>query len=423
MFKSITGGVFTFFYLYSVQFVFVPGHIGTRALIGILGLFYLWLDIVNHRLSKPIRVRTIKYFKALIPIVIMSLVAMGINGTGDAEFVKYLFSMILIFCGAYYIFIVLFRFGKYNLYGLIDIIKYVVIAQMVISLAMFFIPSVRTAIMDIQVMTIGGSEKTIEQTLAVRLVGFGSSFFGAGIINAFCLCMMSYKILTKKMTASRMTIEIFEYLFILLMGIFMSRITIAGLLMSLVMIIYARRSNVANGLKKLLPAFLILVPLSFFVYFKTIASNSEFEVLINQGFELVISASEGEGMESKSTNRLKEMYESYPSEISTYIFGDGYYSDPKGDGYYKHIDIGYFRLIYYFGVVGLLAYLFFQYRVMDMMRESMALPRYMLIILFGLVLIFNLKGFADFAYLALLFVFNELPSNYKNKFQTVDKHE
>ena len=411
---------FVFFYLYSVQFVFVPSHIGTRALIGLLGLFCLWLDMVNHRLSQPIRVRIRKFFIALIPIVVMSLVTMGINGTGDIEFVKYFFSMALIICGAFFIFVVLFRFGKYNLYDLIDILKYVVIIQMIISLAMFFEPSVRDSIMNIQVLTISGSEKIVEQTLAVRLVGLGSSFFGAGIINAFCLCMMSFKMLTRKMTACRMTLELFEYLFILLMGIFMSRITVVGLLMSLVMIIYARRIYVANGLKKLLPAVLILVPLSFFVYFKIIASNSEFEVLINHGFELMISASEGEGMESKSTNHLKGMYESYPSEISTYIIGDGYYTDPQGDGYYKQIDIGYFRLIYYFGFFGLLAYLLFQYRIIKMMRESMALPKYMLIILFGLVLIFNLKGFADFASMALLFIFDGSSREHKMKILKIE---
>ena len=94
------------------------------------------------------------------------------------------------------------------------------------------------------------------------------------------------------------------------------------------------------------------------------------ELLVEQGFELVLNAQDSGEMSSASTNRLGEMYESYPTRIETYILGDGYYTDPNDGKYYMHIDIGYFRLIYYFGLLGLFFYLSYQYKLIKMMCDS-----------------------------------------------------
>ena len=118
MIKTLISCFFVFFYLYSVQFVFVPGHIGTRALLGIFGFFFLIANLLSHKVDKIIRSRIKMFFCSLIPIVIMSFITMLINGTKDAEFVKYFFSMTLILCGAYLIYRILKKLGLYNLYNI-----------------------------------------------------------------------------------------------------------------------------------------------------------------------------------------------------------------------------------------------------------------------------------------------------------------
>ena len=66
------------------------------------------------------------------------------------------------------------------------------------------------------------------------------------------------------------------------------------------------------------------------------------------------------GFESGSTNVLKEMYE---LDISDYLLlGEGKYSNEDGS-YFGHIDIGYYRIILYYGIFGILVlsilYLYF----------------------------------------------------------------
>lgn len=57
------------------------------------------------------------------------------------------------------------------------------------------------------------------------------------------------------------------------------------------------------------------------------------------------------GFESDSTNVLKEMYE---LDISDYLLlGEGKYSNEDGS-YFGHIDIGYYRIILYYGIWGII---------------------------------------------------------------------
>lgn len=68
---------------------------------------------------------------------------------------------------------------------------------------------------------------------------------------------------------------------------------------------------------------------------------------------------------------MKEMYV-WPDSISTYIWGDGRFYETAGDpfgGYYMGVDIGFIRLIYYFGIFGLLAFYWLQFKAVKMIGK------------------------------------------------------
>ena len=59
---------------------------------------------------------------------------------------------------------------------------------------------------------------------------------------------------------------------------------------------------------------------------------------------------DGEGISTRSTDALKDMY--FPIPIDTFLIGDGYYSDPYNEElYYMRTDAGYMRMILYFGSI------------------------------------------------------------------------
>ena len=61
----------------------------------------------------------------------------------------------------------------------------------------------------------------------------------------------------------------------------------------------------------------------------------------------------------------------FPDNIKTWIIGDGYFANPGdtdpyyvgplGGAFYKSTDVGYLRFIFYFGVLGLFAFVLFLY--------------------------------------------------------------
>ena len=91
----------------------------------------------------------------------------------------------------------------------------------------------------------------------------------------------------------------------------------------------------------------------------------------------------------------------FPETIQTWIIGDGYWNNPYGSGYYMHTDVGYLRLIYYFGLVGLFVYLLMQVSIIKNSFEQ----KLLIYTIFLYLLVLNLKGFTDLVSICLVFYF------------------
>ena len=71
----------------------------------------------------------------------------------------------------------------------------------------------------------------VDSTYGMRLQGWGSNFFGAGIINGLALILMTYLFLNKRVR--RLWCFTILYVFILVIGILIARTTLIGFLFSL----------------------------------------------------------------------------------------------------------------------------------------------------------------------------------------------
>ncbi|EPH6686837.1 hypothetical protein ACSYPI_004774, partial [Escherichia coli] len=69
-------------------------------------------------------------------------------------------------------------------------------------------------------------------------------------------------------------------------------------------------------------------------------------------FEFISNYSQTGKIETESSNILKDMY--FPISSHTFFWGDGYWLDPNGNGYYMHTDAGYMRSILYGGFINIL---------------------------------------------------------------------
>ena len=117
------------------------------------------------------------------------------------------------------------------------------------------------------------------------------------------------------------------------------------------------------------------------------------EGIVFEAFELFINLYEGKGVSTRSTDALAHMV-IITGDVKTYLFGDGMFYNPSEPGFYMGTDIGYLRVFYFSGVLGVLLFCVLNvYFCLHLCRVSNSLNvSKMSWLLILLVLIINVKG-------------------------------
>ena len=74
---------------------------------------------------------------------------------------------------------------------------------------------------------------------------------------------------------------------------------------------------------------------------------------------------------------------------------DPYFIDELTGGYYKGTDVGYCRFLFYFGLIGLCAFMYFMYRAMQICWDRFESYRIMFVLIFALNCIVWIKVSSD----------------------------
>lgn len=223
-----------------------------------------------------------------------------------------------------------------------------VVFQLVFSLILFLIPSGFQIAASIFELT-QDADKAI-QLNEFRMVGIGAGFFQSGILNSFVLVMMSSLIISPKTNNKEKNIL---YLFIILvsiLGLFSSRSTIIGVLISSLLIIfniYKSRVVIYSSILMIL-FLLVLMPI-----INNLFGNSRLFDLFKFGTQFIFDFNNSQA--SQSTGELNDMWEIWPNSLQTWLIGDVKYRD--GALYYMHTDVGYARIVYAIGFFGLISVL------------------------------------------------------------------
>lgn len=242
----------------------------------------------------------------------------------------------------------------------------------------------------------------------IRLMGFGGFFFGAGIINSIALILIVFLLLEKRNTNIEKIVLKFCYIFILLVGLLISRTTVLGFILSIFYYFFTVRKA------SILKFFSIINILLFFIFTGIIIFyllNSELKLWIKQ-FVYIQGKS--------SLKVLVNMYDIIPKSLKTYIIGDAQWGNVN-DGYYMKTDVGYIRLIFFYGLIGLSIQLLWLYNLCLLKNKTL---RKLNITFFLLILVLNLKG--EVSYIPILFYvfcldkyYYKIPSKQVNKFMSV----
>lgn len=401
-----------FSYLYSVNLSFVPLGVGTRVYLSLAGCMLILLQATVGRGVSFLTKDFGKVIAALMTIPAISIVSVLANQTTDLEFVKYPVSMLLIVAAAYFVCSVFASvFPDDFQKNLIYVFVGCVVLQCVIAVAMFISLPVKELMLSM--VSAGEVEADlISSTGEFRLLGFGSNFFSSGITNGMALILVCFCL--RHYVQSRMSAFLFgfAYLFIALAGILMSRTTIIGVALSLAYLhiqLYLSGVPSLSGHYRAFMSALVLSIVSALAVFFAMVDFSVVEPMLNWAFEPVINYFSGEGLKSQSTDQLMDMYSESNLKKMPWLIGDAMFKDPFIPGmYYMHVDVGYMRLIYYFGLPGLLAFLVFQIRTIFSVRPFFRHDAMFMALIVAYLLLLNFKGFTDLFVFFMLFFMMQL---------------
>lgn len=358
-------GMFCSFYMFPFSFTFFPVG-NTKIYLAVLGVLMFAFDRISKN-NGPIVSRTmLNVSLAAIGVSLAGVLSLAYNGATDFTYAQYVILMWVWVGAAYFVVKCIDHVhGKVTLELVALYFVGVCVAQCLFALMNEFIPAFKN-IVDAFVEQ--GTENLNELD---RMYGIGASLDTAGSRFACALILLGYLMVKHYDDSKQMLAYVVTYLFIVVAGNMVARTTLAGVVIAFCYFIYELSQGKGKAVSRVFGYFgimlLVAVPIVGYLY----ATSPEVNKLIQFAFEYAFNFFEEGSLETGSTNELLAMWTYVPTELKTWIIGDGYFLSPFasnpyyiGPGtdrglYYMGTDVGYLRFIYYFGLIGLLAFMWF----------------------------------------------------------------
>ena len=350
-------------YFFPFSFTALPSQ-NTKNILAALGVVFIFMTFVYKRSFSLTRDILILFLLG-VAVSIVAYISITYNQTPDYTYVSFIRSMLIWFCGAYVVGVLIWSIHqRIDVELIMHYLVAVCIFQCAMTMLIAFVPAVK-AFVDAHVMQGQGLLDEMG-----RLYGIGASLDVAGSRFAVVLVGMAVLIEKNRNTWSRLSLILYILAFIVItvIGNMIARTTLVGVIVALAYLLIQvfrsmmHRESYGQGrmIGSWLIVFAIAIPLGITLY----NTSQYFSEMMRFGFEGFFSYFESGEFETDSTEKLKSMIV-WPEELRTWIIGDGYFENSRNDanylgtatreGFYMGTDIGYLRFIFYFGVIGLIA--------------------------------------------------------------------
>ncbi|REC79912.1 hypothetical protein DRF60_02705 [Chryseobacterium elymi] len=383
-----------FFFIYNVSFVFLPSILRTRVLLGLLGLFFF---VSQKKIEMPKSLGHI--FLLCLTSIFLIVLTTVVNSYFDPRFIGNTLQNILYLFGAYYLAI---RVNLNRLYAL-KLIVLSIFLHNFLALLMFLNPSLLEIITSLQ-STGDKFEYALGNVVkfGTRFIGIGAgTFFSGGIISSIGTMVAAYIIDSLKRGKLWW---ILVYIFICITGIYIARVAFLGIFLSFVYLVisYILKKNYSS-----FPKIIIYATVFGVIAFSYLAVNLDSLMTSNSfrhSFEVFINLFSSGELKTDSTEGVKAML-IFPTDLKSVLIGDGQFYYDNGS-FYMHTDIGYSRLVYYYGVFGIMIYFSMHFYILryniKRFKDDKCF-KLLLWLLTVLLLIGNFKGLLDINWIVFIF--------------------
>lgn len=360
-------GILVSFYFFPFEFTFLPGY-NTKMIMAVIGLALWGFNLANRRTFES----NSSLFTLSIIALIVSLcgvVSVIANNTRDYAYASYIMSMWVWLGGAYCaVEIIRLVQKKMSVELICHYLIGVCVAQCIIAILIDNFPIVKEMA---SMITSSGFLNAADFEGGSRLYGIGCALDVAGTRFAAVLVMIAALIAKHKTNVRRLYVYMMSFIIILVIGNMIARTTIVGVLLAIVywmVVSYPYSFTINRSSRGMLKHVLLVLAVALPIIIHLYDNNPVVREDIRFAFEGFFSLAEKGEWDVHSNNRLMEMYV-FPDNAKTWIIGDGYFDGPSNTdpyyvgptmtGFYMWTDVGYLRFIFYFGLIGLAAFMFF----------------------------------------------------------------
>lgn len=328
-----------------------------------------------------------------MPIFLACLVAGFMVSYYDDYIIDYPKSQIAWVFSSYLIVCIFFQiYPRGTLIQFTYLIIGAILLQCIISVIMYVDEGAKNFFNSLQMMDAVAAYKR-DETEGARLLGYGIAFFGMGIVCGVGLILLVFVTMTQKLSLLKLSLHVVAYTFIFYVGLFSARTTVVGFVASIILfvILLLMKKSTFKQSARFLAIGLIVASIGYtlcYTYFTEFA---------DWAFELFINYEETGELRTESSDALEYMFQ-LPQNFHQWIFGIG------GMAYWGP-DVGYTRLLFYFGLPGTIVYFLYQFLLMRMCVTRNTAFNITLIVLFAYNLGLNVKGLSDLNHFIYLFVF------------------
>jgi len=393
--KKLIAIAATFIFIYPVFLKFLP--IPLDRVLQLCGMVVLSFN--SQDLGRLFNAKVLwKFFGVTFVLLLLAFVAhFQLRSGFDLFFFKEVLDTFLNVFSAYFV-----CWTVRNAYGYVSlglVLYHIVVAAIIqtfISFAFFFNNSFFDAYVSILKEETNQGLLNRTSSIGRRFMGFGSQFFTGVLkygIAFFGILMLPY--MYKKGFVQNSWVYWFCVVLVAIGGIFTGRTFFAAFLLAILLLLMFKSKNMVSFIVNNIKAVVLIVISGIIVgaIASVIIESERLEAVYSFAFELFINFFENDSLETNSTNHMSEMY-FFPDNINTWLFGDGRMQADKG--YYMGTDIGYIRLIFYFGLPSTLFFIYLLYIYYKILAKYAVAEEVRYLVLFVMLwtLILNFKGLA-----------------------------
>lgn len=337
--------ILMFMYIFAFKII---GIIDSAILVGSI-LFFVFLINKEYRdlvFKKLFQKDQIKFYFIIILLIIWSILVVTILKTNDYSYIKTLINLtIKMTIGNVFYAYYKFKGQEYNVFNHI-IISF--IAQSVLQWVFFIFPDLSTIFNIFRSEQMVLMQQKYSGIKGISLCGSGFFSLSSGYALILGLYFSKYNTIFKK-NANKILMFL-----ILASGVFFAgRTGYVGLFIIPFVLYKQKKLKITkDNIFKCFKYFLIGIIITSCAIVLTYRID-KFKKMYNYTFEMVVNVFNGKGLQTSSTNTLLDMYKVDIKE-SNLLIGDGKYTiiENGKESYYKNTDVGFFRRILYFGIIG-----------------------------------------------------------------------